>query len=141
MPRRITTQEVQSGFEPNHRTQPQISEGIGKRYPATAMRVKKTPIAFPIRKPKCRVEKIGDNGKRYANSDKRGYRTSEVLVRQMSGNPTYQEFAAWPSTRSLVIRICRQRLTHGFKQIGSDNNFRVGDNTLGIMLELAPDPD
>ncbi len=64
-----------------------------------------------------------------------------VISRHMSDNPTYQELAAWPSTRSLVIRICRQRLTHGFKQIGSDNNFRVGDNTLGIMLELAPDPD
>lgn len=46
------------GFELNHRTQPQISEGIGKMYPAKPMRVKKTPTRFIPRLPKRRVEKL-----------------------------------------------------------------------------------
>jgi hypothetical protein len=33
-----------------------------------------------------------------------------------------QELAVWSRSGSLVIRICRQRLTRGLGQIGSDNN-------------------
>jgi hypothetical protein len=34
------------GFERNHRAQPQISEGIGSRYPAIPTRIKKPLITF-----------------------------------------------------------------------------------------------
>lgn len=54
------------------------------------------------------------------------------LSRSVSGFPTNQELTAWPRSRSLVMRICRQRLTHGLGRIGSKSNFRVANHSSRI---------
>ena len=51
------------GFERDHRTQPQISAGIGKRYPAKPMRPTRASMVFPL------VARVSRSAMRFASPD------------------------------------------------------------------------